>query len=168
MNQKRVSMLALALLLPLGGAACGDSSTPAREPAAANLASAGVRACDVLTQADAEKALGHKVEQLPSSGGPAGLDLCQYGYQGERIADTGNVTVTLKPVDIGSLRQGVVDAGGSAEAVPGLGDSAFWSADYGLYVGKDNRTAIYLIGGRGITDPKASAIALAGAPVARF
>ena len=161
---------ALALLSVLAG--CGDSapsSGNASAPAAAAATpAAGARACDVLTQADAEKALGKAVQRMPNDGGPAGLDICQYGYQGERIADAGNVSLTLQPVDIASLRKGVTDAGGTAEPVGGLGDDAFWSPDYGLYVGKGNSTGIYLLAAGGMTDARERAIALARATSERF
>ncbi|TFI56503.1 hypothetical protein E2493_19835 [Sphingomonas parva] len=158
------------LLLCLALTACGDSasSDAATKPVEAAAKTAAPRACDVLTSADAEKALGRAVQRLPNDGGPAGLDICQYGYQGERIADAGNVSVTLQPVDIASLRKGVVDAGGTPEPVVGLGDSAFWTADYGLYVGKGNRTAIYLLGAGGMADAKARSIELARATSGRF
>lgn len=157
------------LLMPAALAACGDSTPAAKAPASAeSSAAAGARACDVLTQADAEQALGKPVRPMPNDGGPAGLDLCQYGYQGERIADAGNVSLTLQPVDIASLRKGVTDAGGTAEPVAGLGDSAFWSADYGLYVGKGDRTGIYLLAAGGMTDARERVIALARATSGRF
>ena len=172
MAQAGSRRIAALLLLPLAATACGDSApfdNAARAPRApAATATAAPRACDVLLEADAEKALGRKVQRLPNDGGPAGLDICQYGYQGERLADAGNVSVTLQPVDIASLRKGVVDAGGKPEPVDGLGDSAFWTADYGLYVGKGDRTAIYLLGAGGMTDAKAGSIALARATSSRF
>ena len=155
--------LALLLALP----ACGESpSTPAQTTETA--AASDVRACDVLTKADAEKALGKAVQLLPNDGGPAALDICQYGYHGERLADVGNVSVTLQPVDIASVRKGVVDSGETPEPVDGLGDSAFWSPNYGLYVGKGDRTAIYLLGANGMTDAKARSIELARATLGRF
>ena len=165
----RISAL---LLLPAALAGCGDSG-PASEnaPAAATAAKApraAARACDVLTRADAEKALGKAVQRLPNDGGPAGLDICQYGYQGERIADAGNVSLTLQPVDIASLRKGVIDAGGTTESVEGLGDSAFWSPDYGLYVGKGQSTGIYLLADGSMADARERAIALARATSDRF
>ena len=155
-----------AWLMLLAATACGEGDGPASKAQAS--ASRQVRACDVLTRADAETALGHAVEQLPNDGGPAGLDICQYGYQGERLTDGGNVSVTLKPVDIASLRKAVDETGASTEPVPGLGDSAFWTPDYGLYVGKGNQTAIYLLGAGGMSDAKARSVALAQATSSRF
>ena len=162
----------VALLLSAALSACGESApasgNAATETAATPAASGGAAACDVLTQADAEKALGQTVQRLPNDGGPAGLDICQYGYQGERIADAGNVSLTLQPVDLASLRKGITDAGGTVEPVEGLGDGAFWSPDYGLYVGKGNRTGIYLIAAGGMADAKARAVALGQATIGRF
>jgi hypothetical protein len=155
-----------AWLLLLATASCGDSDEPVAN-APGQVAQQG-RACDILSSGDAEKALGRPVQQMPNDGGPGGLDICQYGYQGERIADAGNVSVTLQPVDIASLRKGVVDAGGTPEPVAGLGDAAFWTPDYGLYVGKGNKTAIYLLAAGGMTDAKARSIELARATSGKF
>ena len=167
---RRIIVLAACAL-----AACGQSndndggSTEAAKPAAAT-ADSGSKACDILTAADAKAVLGRDVKKLESSGGPAGLDLCQYSYDGERMMDTGQATVTLRPIDIGSLRQGVINEGYQAEPVPGLGDEAFWSKDAGLYVGKGNRTAIYLVGVGGEDDAanKRRALELAKATVGRL
>ena len=75
-------------------------------PATATASSAKARAaCDVLTQADAAKVLGRDVTKMDSEGGPAGLDMCQYGYSGERIMDAGQATVTVYPLDLASLRK---------------------------------------------------------------
>ena len=171
MTRSTLWRISAAWLLGAGLAACGgDAPSPDNGATTAEAAApaAATRACDVLTQADAEKALGQKVQRLDNDGGPAGLDICQYGYQGERIADAGNVSVTVQPVDLASLRKGVIDAGGTAEPVAGLGEGAFWSPDYGLYVGKGNRTGIYLIAAGGMADARARAIALGQATVGRF
>ncbi|HET7816591.1 MAG TPA: hypothetical protein VFK58_03330 [Sphingomicrobium sp.] len=159
--------------LALAAAACGgpaDDGASNADQAQATPAASGSKACDVLTQADAKAVLGRDVEKMESSGGPAALDMCQYGYQGERMMDMGQATVTVQPVDIGSLRQGVLDQGSQAEPVPGLGDEAFWSKDAGLYVGKGNRTAIYLVGvgGEDEAGGKRRAIELAKATVGRL
>lgn len=159
----------------LGGlalAACGSqpASDETGSAPSTSAASAAPAACDILTQADAAKALGRPVDKLAADGGPAGLDICQYGYQGERMMDMGQATLTVQPVDIASLRKGVVEQGFAAEPVTGLGDSAFWSPEAGLYVGKGNRSAIYLVGVGG-ADPaanKASAIALAQATIGKL
>jgi len=162
------------VLLAFVAAACGGSGSDGSEPVAGEAetaaAAAAPKACNLLTRADAEKALGREVQQLPNDGGPAGLDICQYGYQGERMMDAGNASVTVQPVDIASLRKGVEEQGYAVEEVAGLGDSAFWSNDVGLYVGKGNRTAIYLVrvGGEGEAQSKERAIALAKATVARL
>ena len=168
MIRPTVWLFSAPLMLSLALPGCGDSSPSAPASSAETAAASGVRACDVLTQADAEKALGQTVQRMPNDGGPAALDICQYGYHGERLADVGNVSVTLKPIDIASVRKGVVDAGETPEPVEGLGDSAFWSPNYGLYVGKGNRTAIYLLGANGLTDTKARSIDLARATSSRF
>jgi hypothetical protein len=144
-----------------------ESTKPATTTSSAN---AGSAACDILTQADAKSVLGREVQKLEAGGGPAGLDMCQYGYQGERMMDMGQVTVTVHPVDIGSLKKGVLDEGYQVEPVAGLGDEAFWSKDAGLYVGKGNRTAIYLagVGGEDAAANKRRAIDLAKATSARL
>jgi hypothetical protein len=153
--------------------ACGqqaEKGSPSEGSKGTAAAMPAVKACDVLTQADAEAVLGHKVEKLNATGGAAGYDICQFGYQGEKLMDTGQATVTLHAVDLGSMKKGVEDQGYSVEAVPGLGDQAFWSKDIGLYVGKGNRTAIYLAGTGGASDDenKAKEIALAKATVSRL
>lgn len=160
--------------LVLAASACGgpgeDRANGADQAQAAPAAAAGAKACDIVTAADARAVLGREVEKMESSGGPAGLDICQYGYQGERMMDMGQATVTLQPVDIGSLRQGVLGEGYQAEPVPGLGDQAFWSKEAGLYVGKGDRTAIYLVGvgGEDESANKRRAIELARATAARI
>ena len=150
---------------------CGGSEQPAdRESTPTTATSSAAKACDVLTEADAEKALGRDASKLEGSGGPAGLDMCQYGYQGERLMDAGQATLTVQPVDIASLRQGVTDQGWATEPVEGLGDEAFWSKEAGLYVGKGNRTGIYLVGvgGEGEERNKLRTKDLAKATVARL
>ena len=124
----------------------------------------------MLTQSDAAKALGRDVTKMETDGGPAGLDMCQYGYSGERIMDAGQATVTVYPLDLGSLRKGVLEQGYKVEPLPGLGDEAFWSEEAGLYVGKGNRAAIYLVGvgGAAPADNKQRAIDLAMATVVRL
>jgi len=166
---KRLIVLAACVCAACGGPVQeAGNQAASEEPAAASAG--GSKACDILTAADAKAVLGRDVEKLESSGGPAGLDMCQYGYQGERMMDMGQATITLQPVDIGSLRQGVLDQGYQAEPVPGLGDQAFWSKDAGLYVGKGNRTAIYLVGvgGEDEVEGKRRAIELAKATVSRL
>ena len=159
----------VALLASLALAACGGSEPAANsEP---KVAQANVpKACDVITQADAAAALGHDVQKLEASGGAAGLDICQFGYQGERMMDTGNASVTIHPVGLASLKQGVTGEGFSTEPVPGLGDEAFWSKEAGLYVGKGNRSALYLaaVGGEDDAKNKERAIALARATAGRL
>ena len=134
-------------------------------PAAAATAS---KACDVLTPADASKALGRPVENLQNPGGAAGQDICQYGYQGERIADMGNVSVTVHPVDLASVIEGARAQGFALEPVEGLGDAAWYSPEVGLYVGKGQRTAHYLLAANGMGDPKGKVIALARDTVGRL
>jgi len=163
--------------LALAATACGgsgDNSVSGSEGGASAAPTAaavsGSKACDILTEADAKAVLGRDVQKMENDGGPAGLDICQYGYQGERMMDMGQATVTLHPVDIGSLRKGVLDQGWQTEPVPGLGDEAFWSKDAGLYVGNGNRTAIYLVGVGGEDDAanKRRALELAKATVGRL
>ena len=155
---------------------CSGSTDNPAEPSknssvSTQSAEAGIpKSCEVLTQADAAKALGHEVQRLENDGGPANLDICQYGYEGERMMDTGNASVTIHPIDIGSLRKGVTDQGFTAEPVSGLGDEAFWSKEAGLYVGKGNHTAHYLaaVGGENDEQGKARVLKLAQATVSRL
>ncbi|HEX2763296.1 MAG TPA: hypothetical protein VHM92_05555 [Allosphingosinicella sp.] len=153
----RIIFPCLLMLAACGGDG-GNSLASGTDVAAGAAAST---ACTILTEADAEKALGHKVTRLPATGGPAGLDICQYGWEGERIAETGNVSVTVHPNPISDFRKSVAEAGMGVETVSGVGDDAFWAKEAGLYVGKSNRTAIYLIGGAGISDNRAAAVELA-------
>ena len=161
--------LAILTLLICALCSCGDgkgsgNATGAAPPVAAG--DSGTHACDLLTEADAEKALGHKVTKLAATGGAAGYDICQYGWEGEHIADTGNVSITLHSNPIADFRKSVGAAGMKVETVPGLGDDAFWAE--GLYVGKGGRTALYIVGGKGISDQKAAAIGLARSTVGRL
>jgi hypothetical protein len=146
-----------------------QSEAPADNAAATSQGAAAVpKACDVLTQADAKAALGRDVTRLPNDGGPAGLDICQYGYQGERLADMGQVSVTLQPVDLDSAIAGAKEQGYELEPVNGVGDEAFYSSQIGLYVGKGNRTAIYLLGAGGLKDAKERTVAVARATADRL
>lgn len=161
---RATAFLSLLLLASCGGG--GDKSGNSAAPAAA--VASGTAACDVLTEADAERALGHKVTKLPATGGAAGFDICQYGWDGERIADTGNVSVTVHPNPIADFRKSVGDSGMKMEPVAGVGDEAFWAEGVGLYVGKGGRTALYIIGGKGVADQKAAATELARSTVSRL
>ena len=108
-------------LAGLALAGCGgQDAAPANGDAAVETAEAsGAGACEVLTQADAAKALGREVDKMAGDGGPAALDMCQYGYQGERMMDTDQATVTVQPVDLASLKKGVTDQGFAVEPVGG-------------------------------------------------
>jgi len=130
----------------------------------------GPVACRVLTLTDAKSALGREtdVEKLEADGGPAGLDICQYGYQGEAMLDMGNVSVTVQPVDLASVKAAAEEQGYKLEPVIGVGDAAYYSSDIGLYVGKGNKTAIYLLAAHGMTDAKDRSISLARATVERL
>lgn len=165
--RKLSDAIAIAFFVAL--AACGsqgDNETTAA-PAAKPSASSS-KACDILTEVDAARALGRPVEKLAATGGAAGLDICQYGYQGEKLLDMGQVSVTLHANPIAALKQGVVKEGYDAEEMPDIGDEAFWSPQLGLYVGKGGRTALFMIGSHDIKDSKAPAIALARATVDRM
>lgn len=160
-------ILLTILLVPLIAACNAPSDSAANESAKA----AGIgqpSACSVLTKADAEKALGHPAERLASDGGPAALDICQFGYQGERIADAGNVSVTIYPVDSGSLQSGVTESGYAIEPIDGVGEKAFWAEGAGLYVETRGKTALYLLGGAKVKDAKQASIALARATINRI
>jgi hypothetical protein len=157
------------VLLATAITGCGDTDEPASTNTAATAAASGrSTACDILTKQDAESAFGRSAERQPNEGGPAGLDICQYSYQGERLMDSGNVSVTVQRVDISSLKKGVLDQGYSIEPIPGLGDEAFWSREAGLYVGKGNRTAIYLLAVAGQKDSKPPTEKLARATAGRL
>ena len=84
--------------------------------------------------------------------------------------DMGQATLTVQPVDLASRKAGVVGQGFAVEPVAGLGDEAFWSPEAGLYVGKGNRSAIYLVGvgGADPADNKQRAIDLAQATVGKL
>ena len=166
---------AACLFLIAALAACSDggptlTSNDSRATATAAAGSEASTACDVLTLADAKAALGrdHDVEKLDADGGPAGLDICQYGYQGEAMLDTGNVSVTVQPIDLASVKAGAEEQGYKLDPVIGVGDAAYYSPDIGLYVGKGSRTAIYLLAANGMTDAKERSIALARQTVGRL
>ena len=162
---------ALIGLLIAVTAACSEQPKEATPPEAAEASaptSAASKACDVLTPEAAARALGRPVEKLDNQGGAAGQDICQYGYQGERLADMGNVSVTVEPVDLASVIEGAKAQGYALEPVEGIGEAAWYSADIGLYVGKGDRTAHYLLGANGLDDPKAKLIALARETVVRL
>ena len=159
-------MLAIAALAIAG---CSQKSeTPTANATASRSPSAAPKACDILTEADAKTALAHDVKRLPNDGGPAGLDICQYGYQGERLADMGQVSVTVHPVDLGTAISAAKEQGYELEPVNGLGDEAFYSSQIGLYVGKGDRTAIYLLGAEGLKDAKERTVAVARATADRL
>jgi hypothetical protein len=163
----------IAFLLAASAACSNENQGESAERQTADAAESAVvasKACDVLTLADARMALGreHDVEQLDADGGPAGLDICQYGYQGEAMLDTGNVSVTVQPIDLASVKAGAEEQGYKLEPVIGVGDAAYYSPDIGLYVGKGNRTAIYLLAANGMTDARERSITLARATVSRL
>lgn len=82
--------------------------------------------------------------------------------------DRGNVSVTVQPVDIATLKQAVTASGTVFEPVPGLGDEAYYSREAGLYVGKGSRTAIYRLGKGGLSDAREATIALARATAGKL
>lgn len=164
---------AACLFLIAALAACSNENQTAAAPeTAASEAEAAPatasKACDVLTKEAAAKALGRDVERLDNQGGAGGQDICQFGYQGERLADAGNVSVTVQPVDLDSVIAGAKEQGYTLEPVAGLGDGAFYSSDVGLYVGKGQRTAHYLLAANGMDDPRGKVIALAQETVGRL
>ena len=141
----------------------GRSTPPVSETTASAASSS---ACNILTQADAEAALDHPVSRRTDAGG-GGLHICRYGYEGEAM-DRGNVSVTVQPVDIATLKQAVTASGTVFEPVPGLGDEAYYSREAGLYVGKGSRTAIYRLGKGGLSDAREATIALARATAGKL
>ena len=156
-----VAMLARATACSQDAAAPTNSIRP-------EAAAAATTACDLLTAADAKTALGRDVQRMPSDGGPAGLDTCQYGYQGEGLADVGQVSVTVQPIDLDSLIAAAREQGYEVEPVSGIGDEAYYSREIGLYVGKGDRSAIYLLGAGGLSDAKQRTVALARATAGRL
>ena len=155
---RAVNLFAAAIVL----AGCsGEKPSANQEGQAAAPAASSASACDILTKQAAEKALGHPAEKLNNDGGAASLDICQYGFQGERIADAGNVSVTVSNVDVGTAVKAAEAQGYKMEPVSGLGEGAYYSKDIGLYVGNGGRTAIYLLGVGGLADPRERVIALA-------
>lgn len=140
------------------GAGAPTASAPNDKPSPATAASA----CDILTQAKAEAALGHAVTRNAEAGG-GGLDICRYGYVGQDMMDRGNVSLTIQPEDIATLKSAVEKGGVAFESVPELGDNAYYSREAGLYVGKGGRTAIYRLGKLGQSDAREATIALARA-----
>jgi len=162
-----VRSLVVATTALLSG--CGQSGTSAStaESQSTTKNEPSVRACDLLSQSDAEQVLSHPVEKLNATGGAAGLDICQYGYEGERIIESGNVSVILHEQPLEAMRTGVTQSGYRAEPVAGMND-AFWSDESGLYVSKGGRTAIINLGAGGMTDAKARAVALGAKIQARM
>lgn len=149
-------------------AACGSNGGEQNKATSSATATASSKACDILTEADAARTLGHPVKKLDATGGAAGLDICQYGYQGEKLLDMGQASVTLHDSPIAAMKQGVVAEGYDAEEVIGVGDEAFWAPQSGFYVGKGGRTALFIVGAGDIKDSKAPTIALARATVGRM
>jgi hypothetical protein len=84
------------------------------------------------------------------------------------MLDMGNVSVTVQPVDLASVKAGAEEQGYKLEPVIGVGDAAYYSSDIGLYVGKGNKTAIYLLAANGMADAKERSISLARATVGRL
>ncbi|MFL6734537.1 MAG: hypothetical protein ACJ8EY_07565 [Sphingomicrobium sp.] len=157
-------MRATVLLVVTGllcGCSGGEPAEKQESKSAPAAASSAADACTILTKAAAEKALQHPAEKLDSSGGAANLDICQFGYQGERIADMGNVSVTVNSVDLATAVKAAEAQGYKMESVAGVGDGAYYSPDIGLYVGHGGRTAIYLLGVGGLPDPRERLVALA-------
>ena len=163
-----VRKIFVAAGLAVALAACSQDAAAPAGNSIAEAPAAKSTACDLLTPAEARAALGRDVERLSSAGGPAGLDICQYGYRGGRLADSGTVSVTVQPVDIASVKAGAHAQGYVLEPVSGIGDEAYYSREIGLYVGKGNRTAIYLLGAEGLKDAKERSIALARATSGRL
>ena len=158
-----IAIAAMVLLV-----ACGPQGGGQDKAAPSAIATASSNACDILTEADAARTLGRPVKKLDATGGAAGLDICQYGYQGEKLLDAGQARVTLHDRPIAAMKQGVVAEGYDAEEVIGVGDEAFWAPQSGFYVGKGGRTALFIVGAGDIKDSKAPTIALARATVGRM
>ncbi|MEO5773540.1 MAG: hypothetical protein ABIQ32_05415 [Sphingomicrobium sp.] len=156
-------------LAVLALSACGSGGgSGGNRDATTTVAKAGVTACDILKAEDVERVLGRPVKKLDATGGAGALDICQYGYQGEKLLDMGQASVTLHGNSLAEMKTGVEREGYDTEEIADLGDRAFWSMQSGLYVEKGGRTALYLVGANGMKDSKAPSIALARATVDRM
>jgi len=109
--------------------------------AAKTAAAAGPDPCSLITQAEAAAALQGPVGAAQKGSGFGQFEQCQYLSAGERIADTGAVTIQVHPVDLASKRKALKASGETAQAVQGIGDGAFWApGQSSLYVGKNGLT----------------------------
>lgn len=136
---------ALALAAAVAAAACGgDDAAPSGSPSssASSSSSTAVDACALVTQAEADRALGAASKQdRPSEANiPPRLSTCRYtAPRGEGLAV---MTVMLRigssAAEAKSSFQGTRDVA-PTEAVANLGDEAFWLADQ-LYVLKGMRS----------------------------
>ena len=160
--------LILVAAVTVAAPACSQEAAAPTNSTQPKAPTAATKACDLLTAAEAKTALGRDAQRMPSDGGPAGLDICQYGYQGDRLADVGQVSVTVQPVGLNSVIAAAKEQGYELEPVAGIGDEAYYSREIGLYVGKGNRSAIYLLGAGGLSDAKERTVALARATAGRL
>jgi hypothetical protein len=122
-----------------GADAGGSKSTEA-------LSGAGLDPCSLITQAEAEAALGLKAEGPQKDSGFGQFAQCQYTASGERVTDVRSATVQVHPVDFASKRKAFADAGEKIEPIAGIGDAAFWAPGYSfLYVQKSKLTAAFAV-----------------------
>jgi hypothetical protein len=171
-------MLPCAAALMLG--ACGGGEKAASknsggtnaqaagaEPATAPTA-ARVSACDILTESDAERALGMKVKREGDPGSGSMVQTCSYAADTEELTKLQNaVSVSLTPYPISSLMPAEERQRLGSVPVEGLGDEALFTETAGLMVTKGQTTATYLMMGTGY-DRKAVLTELARATVDRF
>jgi hypothetical protein len=118
---------------------------------------AGVDPCSLMTQTEAEAALGGKVEGPLKESGFGQFSQYQYTASGERLTDIRSATIQVHPVDFASKRKAFANAGEKVEPVAGIGDAAFWLPGYSfLYVQKGKLTAAFAVHRQGADLLKAS------------
>jgi hypothetical protein len=170
-------MLPCAAALLLG--ACGggekaasesggtNAQTAEAEPAAEQTA-ARVSACDIVTEADAERALGMKVKREGDPGAGSMVQTCSYAADTQELTKLQNaVSVSLTPYPVSSLMPAEERQRLGSVPIEGLGDEALFTESAGLMVTKGQTTATYLMMGNGY-DRRAVLTELARATVDRF
>lgn len=140
----RASLLSVLLTCSVGLAGCGGGSEgpetaentvgdATREPVAAEPGGA----CNLVPVAEVEAVLGQAVRpnlvlDMPATDETGSLSQCNYDTESIpavaslmlRQNRPGETTASA----VSSVRESMVEAGGEIEAVPGLGDTAFWAA----------------------------------------
>jgi hypothetical protein len=165
-DSKRWPVIIALLLLGAALAACNGSGGTAGKSAVTD-------ACQVLTQADAQAALGGPVKapEKPISGeGIAVVTSCKYSTAAGTGVD--NVTLIMRRLDTPAATQQDFDqmkrdmvskVSVTPEDIANLGDGAFWAdgAINQLAVRKGQVQLLILVHGPAGTDPQAAAKTLA-------